>query len=462
MGSMNEPPQSNGSVTEDEILDLYESLRAAELDPAKGVPFAEKSEVVNVDWDALEERALAVSLPERIRSMFISLPPRAVALSIIGPVFGMLATFFWLRAIPVGLTPAFVMKVIGASAIMVLMFMWAAVAMQAMDRLESLRPAPVAAPAPVPVPVSQGRTSSPSLTPVLTKPWRRETPYPSWAYAAMTVFVALGGLGVALRTAAASRGVTPAAADAIVALAAGDASAEQVEKFSQETSSAALQINAPSDSKDRKTFFTVADTAYKNVMLEESAEQREKLADQALELLNKAKKAEPNRAEILTRLAEIYFVKGDTTQASNIIAEVKRLENVSPAERSRADSIAGVLQAYNVAQHLDSTPVAQRAELAKELGETIDKVEGASKAGTDSDSGALLTHLRLAQASATEDVDKRKAIEDAISANRQTLLSRDALIRVVQRPDSLAKQLAMTEFNTDRNSVIPTTTYRSQ
>ena len=129
--------QINGSgggnrLNEEELIAIYEKLRAAEKNRSNDYPFSDWTMDVDVDWTALERRVLRPTLPERVRDFCVAIKPRLAPVWVVGPVIGILATFFWLRTVPVEMSQNFAMHVVAGAALMVLMFVWAAVAIQAM------------------------------------------------------------------------------------------------------------------------------------------------------------------------------------------------------------------------------------------------------------------------------------------------------------------------------------------
>ncbi|HYI08315.1 MAG TPA: hypothetical protein VEK57_04535 [Thermoanaerobaculia bacterium] len=133
MTETNDPGGSNHRDDE-ELIAIYEQLRAAERNGSTNYLYADCTMKVNIDWAALERRVLQPALPDRIRNFCFAIAPRAVAMSIIGPVVGLIATFYWLRGVPVSMSQDFLLRVVMAAAALVLMFIWAALAMQAMNR----------------------------------------------------------------------------------------------------------------------------------------------------------------------------------------------------------------------------------------------------------------------------------------------------------------------------------------
>lgn len=434
MGEVNEPNrnQDGTDLTEDEIISMYESLRAVERDPSLPFPYSDMSAKVSIDWDALEKRALAPSLPERFRWTFESIPVPALAYSIVGPVVGSLATFFWLRDVPAGLTPTFFVSVVSAASVLVLMAMWAAVAMQAMqqavrDRVMDSFPVFERAASPLSLP------SFGSRRPIL-----------AFATAAAAVIIVVAVVmviatrpgGATVRTPPAMTSTTPAelGEEAVIELVQDkfESAQKKVETISRETD--------PAVKSERETYLTTAEALYQKLMLlsvsdPQAASQRDILADQALIYLNRAKDVDPGRATIWTRLAEIYILKDDIEKARESLAQVAKLNDVPPLEARRAQMIGAVIDGRDISKRFRAEPSGQ---LARQLDKTIQEVETTQE--TSADAGALLAHLQNLRAGVAETPREKKRLENEALNSSLTMLETPASgLRTVERPAALTR-----------------------
>lgn len=451
-------------ISDDEIVALYEEIRAAEKNPALHYPFGDREETVSVEWDRLERRALAPSLPERVRAVFLSISVRALSFSIVLPVLGMLATFFWLRDVPVEPSRSFFLNVVVAAAVMVLMFMWASVAVQAMDRLPwSPVPQPVYGQMTPSSPPPQRAVSGRSFQPVRLIGTHRLAN--TLAFCSTTAVVVIVVFGFARSAARHATGETLAKIS--LKEAASDYWLTNNVKSGGEQINKALAA-APRDRSERDTYFKAADLVYQKLMSlsssdPQAAEQRDTLADQALTALDRAQKADPGRAAIWTRLAEVYFLKGDLPSAKEAVAHVQTQgDSAPPQERIRAQIIAGYISAYDVSKSLPNPKPDERPKLADKIDQTIRDVEKTTE-GTDADASALLTHLHLVRAAvAKNDAEQRKSEDKAISSSLAALRLPEASLRAVDRPMSLSNEKTWAsprkETNAHEGQVIPTGT----
>jgi hypothetical protein len=441
MGPLSEP-HDNEIMTDEQWIDLYEQLRAAEKNPALDYPFSDQTMQVKIDWDALERRALRPSLPERVRDAFFTIPPRVLAVSIVGPVIGLLVIFFWLRTVPAGFTEAFVVRAAFGAAFMVLMFVWASISMQAMDRMMRtdvrdliLRSAMADAPAP--------SASSSLFEPIRLLGSPQGV---SFAFFAMIAISLISAMALQfhewgdLRPQPARRNQTPEqmAADPGVLLLRDDLQAGSM-------SVGAVLATGPS--KNRLAFYKAADQVYYQLMSVPTSdphadELRDVLADQTLKSLLLAKDANPESATIWTRLAEVYYLKGDIAKAQNAIDCVKGRDGVPPLERARAQMIAGYIDARDISSQFRTAGPRQRIDLASRLDQAIGGIQKSSQeAGADA--SAVLTHLYLARAAATADPRERKKRRDQAIEFSFEAINAATVLRTVERPASLTTQFAL-------------------
>jgi hypothetical protein len=442
MDQMNTPDNPNDEMTEDEIISMYENLRAAERDPTLPFPFSERSESVNVDWSALEKQALRPSLPEHFRWIFVSLPERTLAYSIVGPAIGLVATYFWLRTVSVGFTRTFAFTIVASVSVLVLLSMWAAVAMQAMQRLrEPKRAAVPAANSPEPF------QWDPRLL----------------AFASVVMFIAAAAFG--LLTLRSYR-----AADPGVPTASGETEerrAETLDPRAGERDYPAMPtkvvlsrpLHSPEDNEVLKKAASLYDRLMSMSISDPDANiRREALAKETLESLKLAKEIEPGRATISTRLAEIYFLEGDVEKAKAELRDVAGMKDVPPVEERRAQMILSFIAARDISTRFGDTPAPQ---LARELDATIRDVETAKESGSEA---PLLAHLQIARAAVEENAQEKNRLEgEALRSSLEALNEPASALRTVERPERLApRSLAERPVNGQSEYLVPTSTSGSR
>ncbi|HEX6642134.1 MAG TPA: tetratricopeptide repeat protein [Thermoanaerobaculia bacterium] len=314
---------------------------------------------------------------------------------------------------------------------LVLMFMWAAVAMQAMQRL---------------VKIGKIEKVEPVAEPVFSFRAR------GLALACLVIIL----LGVAIGSIALHRRkeVSPALPTSsqqpseLSKEAAVDLVRDDIESAAKKAGYISSKTDPGEGPREREVFLTTAEALYQKLMLlnvsdPEAGKQRDILADEALTYLNRAKEVEPRRATIWTRLAEIYFLKGDMEKAKEALATVDRLDDVPPLEKRRAQMIHAFIEMRDITRRVRETPREdEKTQLAEQIDRTIEEVETTTRE-TGADAGSLLTHLHLARAAVTENAGERNRSEDqALNSSLEALNQPASALRTVDRPAALTRPAA--------------------
>ena len=455
-------------MSEDDISMLYESIRAAEKNPDLAYPYAAESVEVQVDWDALERRALAPAWPEVVHSWFDSISVPTVAWSIIFPILGMFTTFFWLRDVPVEGSTVFALRVVGATVVMVFLFMWAALSIQAMGQLSIPEPAYELRP------VQQ----APAQGPRLKLEWMVRPQFSlrhTFAWGTVTALVISGFVHIAVQVpkAAAPPKAIPSPSPSPSPSALHDAASFYFGEDNVERGGRNLLVVLQTDQRgtvtEKEDLLKAADLPYSKLMAlsssdPDAAQRRKELTEQAIAALEQAAEIDPKRAAVWTRLAEVHFQNEQIALAKQALSNVR--PDAPPQELARATMIAAVINAYDVSTTLaHGNPTAEEKKIAAgQLAATIKKVEAATE---DGEASPVLTHLHLVHAAVADDPTEKEASEQqAMRTSLVALRLPQTSVNAVERPVSFARDRWVftdkTTGNAQQQNLITTVTSRDQ